>query len=197
MSSRIIEKDYLGEMVLLSQSMVTDVDFISNLRKAGAMIKKVIKSGNKILIFGNGGSAAQAQHFSAELIGRFQKNRRAIPALALTTDTSTLTAQANDVGFESVFSRQIEAHCRKGDLIIGLTTSDIDQKSGHSMNMFNAFRKGRELGAHSLGLVSLKTQSLLPLMDVSLIVPHTDTALIQVAHLHLIHFLCICAEEVV
>ncbi|MBI2062838.1 MAG: SIS domain-containing protein [Candidatus Yanofskybacteria bacterium] len=158
-----------------------------------SLIKKTFDSGNKVLIFGNGGSAAQAQHFAAELVCKFEKNRQALPTIALTTDSSILTAQSNDNGFETVFSRQIEALCRPGDLVIGLTTSDTDGQ--HSANIRHAFLTAQKKGAKSIGLFSQKTKNLLPLVDVAIIVPATNTAIIQEVHQTVIHLLCFLIES--
>lgn len=153
------------------------------------ILLEAISAGNKILIFGNGGSAAEAQHFAAELVCQFEKKRRAIPAIALTTDSSILTAQSNDFGFDSVFSRQIEALCQRGDVVIGLTTSDV-YEDGHSRNIFNAFEMAKMKGAKTIGLFSIKTKNLVKLVDVAILVPAESTALIQEVHLAIIHMLC-------
>lgn len=162
---------------------------IKSIQAAKGILLKAISAGNKILIFGNGGSAAEAQHFAAELICMFEKKRRALPAIALTTDTSVLTAQSNDFGFDSVFSRQIEALCRPGDVVIGLTTSDA-YKDGHSKNIFNAFEMAKAKKAKTIGLFSIKTKNLINLVNVAILVPSENTALIQEAHLSVIHMLC-------
>ena len=157
--------------------------------RARNILLEAIGAGNKILIFGNGGSAAEAQHFAAELVCQFEKKRRAIPAIALTTDSSILTAQSNDFGFDSVFSRQIEALANKGDVVIGLTTSDI-KDDGHSQNILKAFNAAEKKGAKRIGLFSVKTKKLVNFVDVAILVPAENTALIQEAHLAIIHMLC-------
>lgn len=178
----------------LFKRLVLDTVFQESVENAGRVIKQGLKKGGKILIFGNGGSAAQAQHFAAELVCMFEMKRRALAAIALTTDSSVLTAQSNDFGFETVFSRQIEALCRKEDTVIGLTTSDGEQ-SGHSANLFNAFFAARKIGAGSIGLFSWKTKNLLSLVDAPIIVSNTNTALIQEAHQTIIHLLCSLVEK--
>src|SRR3989338_692362 len=157
--------------------------------KASCILLEAINADKKILIFGNGGSAAEAQHFAAELVCQFEKKRRALPAIALTTDSSILTAQSNDFGFDSVFSRQIEALCRPGDVVVGLTTSDV-YDNGHSRNIFEAFEMAKKMGAKRIGLFSTKTKKLINSVDVALLVPVENTALIQEVHLTVIHILC-------
>lgn len=166
-----------------------DMDFVRSFSLAWGTLFEAIVTNNKILIFGNGGSAAQAQHFAAELVCQFEKKRRAIPAIALTTDTSVITAQGNDYGFDSVFSRQIEALCQPGDVVIGLTTSDVHH-NGHSRNIFNAFGEAQKRSAKRIGLFSSKTKNLVNFVDVAILVPSENTALIQEAHLAIIHMLC-------
>lgn len=161
---------------------------------AHLLISRAIKASRKILIFGNGGSAAEAQHFAAELVCMFEKKRRALPAIALTTDSSILTAQSNDTGFDSVFSRQIEALCQPGDVVIGLTTSDV-YDDGHSKNILNAFKTAAKRGAKTVGLFSAKTKNLVSLVDIAVIVLSENTALIQEAHLAIIHIICKQIED--
>ncbi len=173
----------------LYAQMVKNSEFIKSIWKTRDTLLEATSTGGKILIFGNGGSAAEAQHFVAELVCRFEKKRRALPAIALTTDSSILTAQSNDFGFDSVFSRQIEALCQPGDVVIGLTTSDV-YNNGHSRNIFNAFGEAQKRGAKRIGLFSVKTKTLLDFVDVAILVPAENTALIQEVHLAIIHVLC-------
>lgn len=168
---------------------ITRIKFFDQIWKAYETIDKSLKFGNKLLIFGNGGSAAEAQHFAAELVCRFEKKRRALSAIALTTDTSIITAQSNDFNFDSIFARQIEALGNLGDTAIGLTTSDA------SINMFQGFMSARAQGMHTIGLVSQKTSKLLSLIDYPIVIPHENTAIIQEAHLSVIHLLCKLIEE--
>jgi phosphoheptose isomerase len=148
-----------------------------------------LKAGGKALVFGNGGSAADAQHFAAELLGRFARERRALPALALTTDSSSVTAIANDYGFERVFARQIEAHGRSGDVAIGISTS------GRSPNVVRALETAREIGMLCIALTGRGGGALGPLADFLIDVPHQDTARIQEVHGMVVHILCELVEE--
>jgi D-sedoheptulose 7-phosphate isomerase len=142
-----------------------------------------------VLAFGNGGSAADAQHFAAELVGRFQRERAAWPALALTTDTSILTAVGNDLGYESVFRRQVEAHGRRGDVAVGISTS------GRSPNVLAALRLARERGLVTVALTGQGGGEAADLADHLIDVPHRDTARVQEVHAMVVHVLCQIVEE--
>ncbi|MBQ4133721.1 MAG: D-sedoheptulose 7-phosphate isomerase [Desulfovibrionaceae bacterium] len=151
-------------------------------RAACGIMADALRRGGKILIAGNGGSAADAQHFAAELVGRFQKNRRALPCLALNTDTSNLTALGNDFGFDTVFARQVEALGKPGDVFIGISTS------GNSENIIAAAKEARRAGLVSVGLLGRDGGSLAGLVDYPVIVPHQVTARIQEAHIFILHY---------
>lgn len=150
---------------------------IPAIEKCGQIIVEAILRGNKILLCGNGGSAGDAQHLATELVGRFEKERRGLPAIALTTDTSALTAIGNDYGFERIFSRQIEALAQKGDILIGISTS------GTSPNVLAAVMLARQLGCQTIGLTGAKGKKLASLCDASVLVPSERTARIQEAHI--------------
>ena len=150
---------------------------------------KAICAGNKLMFFGNGGSAADAQHLATELTVRFVKDRRALPALALTTDTSTLTAAANDMGFETVFSRQLEALGRPGDVAIGISTS------GKSPNVLKAFDIAKKMGLVTVGFTGKDGGDLQRMCDVLLIVPSHITSHIQEMHITLGQMLCGALER--
>jgi len=148
-----------------------------------------LKNGGKILLFGNGGSAADAQHIAAELTGRYKKERRGLAAIALTTDSSALTAIGNDYGYDKVFARQVEALANPGDLLIGISTS------GNSANVLEAFRVGKEKGCQSVGLSGRDGGAMRALCDINLIIPSDDTPRIQEMHSLLGHTLCQLVEE--
>ncbi|XRO75820.1 D-sedoheptulose 7-phosphate isomerase [Methanocaldococcus sp. 28A] len=158
-----------------------------NLKKAIEIILEALKNGNKILICGNGGSAADAQHFAAEIVGRFKLERKGLPAIALTTDTSILTAIGNDYGFKKIFERQVEALGKKGDVLIGISTS------GNSENVIRAVNKAKEMKIYTIGLLGKGGGNLKDIVDLALIVPSNDTARIQECHLTIYHVIC---EEV-
>ncbi len=152
--------------------------------EAARLIHQSLKNGGKLLLLGNGGSAADAQHLAAELVGRYKKERRALPALALTVDTSALTAVGNDYSFDQVFSRQVEALARKGDVVIGISTS------GNSENVLRALKSARTLGAATIALLGKGGGRAKDLAQVALIVPSDDTARIQETHITIGHILC-------
>lgn len=157
---------------------------LENIDLGGEIILETLKRGNKILICGNGGSAADAQHIAAEFVGRYETERKALPAIALTTDTSALTALANDYDFERIFSRQVEALAREGDLLIALSTS------GNSPNVNAAVMAAREIGCRTLGLTGQKGKKLASLCDECILVPSTRTSRIQESHITIAHIWC-------
>jgi D-sedoheptulose 7-phosphate isomerase len=148
-----------------------------------------LKNGGKILIFGNGGSAADAQHIAAELLGRFKTERRALAAIALTTDTSTLTSIGNDYGFERVFSRQIEALATPGDVIIGISTG------GRSPNVIRGLRTSSKMNCKTIGLSGRSGGDFNEVCDINLIVPSEDTPRIQEMHILIGHTICHLIEQ--
>ncbi len=145
--------------------------------------------GGKLLVMGNGGSAADAQHFVAEIVGRFKMERRALPAVALSTDTSILTAIGNDYGFEAVFSRQVEALALPGDLVVGISTS------GNSPNVLKALELARTAGCRTVGLLGRDGGCIKNVCDVALVVPTNDTPRVQEGHITIIHILCDLMEK--
>lgn len=157
---------------------------IGKIEEIAMLMAKVLQSGGTIFWCGNGGSAADSQHFAAELVGRFNKNRPALRSVALTTDSSTLTCVANDFSFEDIFSRQIEALGRRGDLLVGISTS------GNSPNVLRAFEAGRAGGLHSVGLLGKNGGEAKALVDHALVVPSDSTARIQEMHVLVGHCLC-------
>ena len=143
-----------------------------------------LKQGGKILLFGNGGSAADAQHIAAELVGRYKTERKGLSAIALSTDTSSLTAIANDYGYEHVFDRQIEALANPEDVAVGISTS------GNSSNVINALQLAKNIGCKSIGLSGKSGGDMNKLCDVNLVIPAKDTARIQEMHILVGHIIC-------
>ena len=155
--------------------------------KAGAMLAASLKNGGKALACGNGGSAADAQHFAAELVNRFERERAPLAGLALTTDTSTLTSIANDYAYQQVFSKQVRAYARRGDVLLAISTS------GNSGNVMEAIQVGHEMGVRIVALTGNGGGKIGPMMapdDVHICVPHKTTARIQEVHLLVLHCLC-------
>jgi|SRR3989338_1154591 len=150
---------------------------------------KALQGGGKILLCGNGGSAADAQHVAAELMGRFKLERRAWPAIALTTNSSTVTAIGNDYGYEYTFSRQVEGLAKKGDVVVGISTS------GNSANILKAMEEGRKRGCITIGVTGEKGGTLRTLADVCLCAPSDDTARIQEMHILAWHIICELVES--
>ena len=153
------------------------------------LLADALSKGNKLLVMGNGGSAADAQHFAAEIVGRFKLERPALPAIALSTDTSILTAIGNDYGFDHVFRRQIEAFAAPGDVVVGISTS------GSSQNVYGALLLARERGCRTIGLLGRDGGTIAGIVDIPLTVPVQDTPRVQEAHITIIHIICEIVER--
>jgi D-sedoheptulose 7-phosphate isomerase len=182
---------------LLSNSLQEHLDTIQKLlqsslpkiEESGKMICDALTRGNKILICGNGGSAADAQHIAAELVGYYENQRRSWPAIALTTDTSALTAVSNDLGFENVFARQVAGLAQAGDVLIAITTS------GKSKNVLRAVEQAKERGCQIIALVGASAEILAPLCDIVVAVPASRTSRIQEAHITIGHLWCEIVDQ--
>jgi D-sedoheptulose 7-phosphate isomerase len=149
---------------------------------AADQLLAAILNGKKILVCGNGGSAADSQHFAAEIVGRFKKDRKALPALALTVDSSIISAVGNDYSFDSVYSRQVEGLANIGDVLIGISTS------GNSLNVINAIKSAKHIGLTTIGLMGKEGGSLIKESDISVLVPSQITARIQEMHIFILHY---------
>ncbi|MEP6923409.1 MAG: D-sedoheptulose 7-phosphate isomerase [Pyrinomonadaceae bacterium] len=159
-------------------------DEITAIERCGDLICAALLSGNKVLLCGNGGSAADAQHIAAEFVGRYERERRGLPSIALTTDTSALTAIGNDYGYERIFARQVEALAVSGDVLIGISTS------GNSPNVLAAVMTARSIGCVTIGLTGAKGKKLASVCDAAVLVPAERTARIQEAHSFIGHVWC-------
>ena len=157
---------------------------LPDIERSGQMICETLTSGRKVLLCGNGGSAADAQHIAAELVGCYEKQRRSWPAIALTTDTSALTAVSNDLGYEQVFARQVAGLARDGDVLIAISTS------GKSKNVLCAAERAREMGCKTIALTGATVEPLGSLCDVAVAVPSSRTARVQEAHITIGHLWC-------
>lgn len=171
----------------LKQEMARSL--FGEIEKAARAIIRAYRQDRKLVLFGNGGSAADAQHFASELVGRFARERRALNALALTTDTSVITSVGNDYGYEAVFSRQVEAVVRPGDVAIAISTS------GASPNVVAGVKAARRCGAYTIGLLGNDGGTLGPIVDLAVVVPAKETSRIQEGHGVIIHILCKLVEE--
>jgi D-sedoheptulose 7-phosphate isomerase len=164
-------------------------DMAPLIAEMGGLISTALANGHKLLVMGNGGSAADSQHFVAEIVGRFKMERKALPAIALSTDTSILTAIGNDYGFESIFSRQVEALAAPDDIVVGLSTS------GNSPNVLKALMAARARGCRTIGLLGRDGGSIMAVCDLPLVVPSADTPRIQEGHITIIHIVCDLVEK--
>lgn len=178
---------YIKESIKAKEAVLKDQ--VGNIEKASNAIIGSLKAGKKLLIFGNGGSAADSQHIAAELVGRFKMERKALPAIALTTDTSILTALANDYSYDMVFSRQVEALGVNGDIALGISTS------GNSKNVIEALKKARTLGMKTIALSGGDGGNMKKEADISIIVSTKDTPRVQESQIMISHIICALVEK--
>lgn len=173
----------------LKLKIAEDEDLVTQIARVAELIIDSYRKGGKLILFGNGGSAADAQHIAGELVGRFKMERNPLPAIALHTDTSALTAIGNDYGFESVFTRQLEAWGKPNDVALGISTS------GNSKNVVNAIKRGNELGLKTVGLSGGNGGNLAKIAQHCVIVPSYETPRIQEAHITIGHIICDIVEK--
>jgi D-sedoheptulose 7-phosphate isomerase len=186
-----IAKEFLEESIETKQKLLDD-KYLNQISEAGEIILEAVKNGNKILTCGNGGSAADAQHFAAELVIRYNKERPSVPAIALSSDASAVTAASNDYGYEYVFSRQVEGLGKPGDVLIGITTS------GNSKNVYKAFETARAQSMKTICLNGKAGGTMNDLnLDANLIIPSNTTARIQEAHINIIHIWCELIDHII
>lgn len=182
-------KNRMQEHQAAVNGLINDPVQLAAIEKMAMICKAAIRDGHKILLCGNGGSAADSQHIAAEFVGRFVKERCGLPAIALTTDTSILTAIGNDYGYDEVFRRQVEALGREGDVLIGISTS------GNSGNIVKAFEQAKKQGVKTLTLTGQKDSKMSALADVTLKVPAPVTARVQECHIMVGHMICEYIDE--
>lgn len=177
----------------LNESISVKSEILSNsvetIVRIATIAVDALRDGHSLYLMGNGGSAADAQHISGELVGRYKKDRRSLPVLALTTDTSVLTAISNDFGYDYCFEKQVEAFVRNGDVVFGLSTS------GNSKNIVNAIKLAGKIGAKTIGFTGGDGGKLKDIVDVCLIVPSSETPRIQECHITVGHILCSIIEK--
>jgi len=172
-----------------TQRKLLSPEYVDVLERIARLIVQVYKSNCKLIIFGNGGSACDAQHFAAELVVRFEKNRAALPAIALTANVANLTAIGNDFDFDDIFSRQVSALCQAGDLVIGISTS------GNSRNVIKGVEQAHRQKAVTVGFTGIKGGKIKDKLDICFCAPSTVTARVQECHILAIHLLCSLVED--
>jgi D-sedoheptulose 7-phosphate isomerase len=180
-------RDILLESIHVKEELLRTA--IGQIVEITELAVECLKKGGKVIIFGNGGSASDSQHIAAELVGRFKRDRAGLPAIALTTNTSILTAVANDYGFDIIFAKQVEALAQKNDLIIGISTS------GKAKNVACGIRQAKKMGLKTVALSGGDGGDLAKLADVSVLVPSAVTARIQEAHITIGHAICEIVEQ--
>lgn len=180
---------HLAQSLAAFERATKDAAMLASANGIAELMIAALRSGNKVLIVGNGGSAGDAQHIAAELVGRYKKERPAYAAIALTTDTSALTAIGNDYGYDRVFARQVEGLGRRGDVLLAISTS------GRSPSILEALKSARARGLVTTGFTGAKGQAMAEFCDQLLIVPHDVTAIIQQIHLATAHGICERIEE--
>lgn len=182
-------REQIADSAATKQAILENQPLIDVIVEVAKACVEVYRKGKKTLLAGNGGSAADAQHIAAELVGRYGFDRPSIPSLALTTDTSNLTAIGNDYGYDKVFSRQLEGMAQEGDLFIGISTS------GNSQNIINAFESAKERGVTTVALVGRDGGKMAQMADYAIIIPSNATPRIQESHILIGHILCDIIEK--
>lgn len=177
-------KDRILDSVLVKKKIMEDEKIINIIESVGSKLAETIENKGKIVICGNGGSASDAIHFAGEIVGRFQRERSAWPAIALNSDIAVLTAIANDYGYDNVFARQVEAHLTPKDMFIGISTS------GNSENVYRAVLKAKSIGSDTVGLLGGDGGKIAREVKHSIVIPSRVTARIQESHIMIIHILC-------
>lgn len=188
MEKNLVEERFLNS-IHIKNEMMRDEETLVTIKKLAEEISRVIKKGGKILTCGNGGSASDSLHIVGELMGRFQKDRNGYSAIALNADVATMTAIANDYGYDEVFSRQVEGLMKEGDIVLGISTS------GNSSNVIKAFERAKELGGKTALLSGNDGGILKDLADYKIVVPSDVTARIQECHMLVYHILCEIVED--
>jgi D-sedoheptulose 7-phosphate isomerase len=180
-------KDALLESIQVKEELLRSG--INQIKEITEAVIKALKNGGKVIFFGNGGSASDSQHLAAELVGRFKRDRLALAGIALTTNTSVLTALANDYGYEIIFAKQIEALAQKNDIAIGISTS------GKAKNVALGLRQAKKMGLVTVALTGGDGGEIAKLADISLVIPSSVTARIQEAHINVGHIVCDIVEQ--
>ena len=188
MSNIDLIRQRMADSIEAKRNLLADDLAVSTISALADRMVERFQSGGKIVLCGNGGSASDALHFAGELVGRFLKDRKACPAVVLNSDVATMTAIANDYGFENIFARQVEAHLTPNDIFIGISTS------GNSENVYRAVLKAREIGATTAALLGKSGGKIASLVDYPIVVHSDSTARVQECHIAIIHILCELSE---
>lgn len=184
-----IVKEILNESIRVKKKIVDDPSLLSQINQISSVIIEAYRRKKKVILFGNGGSAADAQHIAGELVNRLHLEREALPAIALTTDSSVLTSIANDYDYSRIFARQVEALAKEGDVVIGISTS------GSSSNVIEAVKTAKEKGAKTVGFTGNKGGKLAELVDFVISVPSDETPRVQESHITILHIICCLVER--
>lgn len=188
MSNIDLIRQRMADSIAAKRNLLADDLAVSTISALADRMVERFQSGGKIVLCGNGGSASDALHFAGEVVGRFLKDRKACPAVVLNSDVATMTAIANDYGFENIFARQVEAHLTPNDIFIGISTS------GNSENVYRAVLKAREIGATTAALLGKSGGKIASLVDYPIVVHSDSTARVQECHIAIIHILCELSE---
>lgn len=189
MDTESIIKNQIENSISVKEAILTDAALLKNIQDAAEMVTDAYRSGFKTLLAGNGGSAADAQHIAGEFVSRFYFDRPGIPSIALSTDTSILTAIGNDYGFDRLFERQVQAHAQVGDVFIGITTS------GNSENIYKALIACREKGVKTIVFTGKGGGRVADICDICIKIPSDETPRIQESHILVGHIICCIVEE--
>lgn len=184
-----IVKDILNESIRVKKKIVNDPSLLSQINEISSVIVEAYRRKKKVILFGNGGSAADAQHIAGELVNRLHLEREALAAIALTTDSSVLTSIANDYDYSRIFARQVEALAKEGDVVIGISTS------GNSSNVIEAVKTAKEKGSKTVGFTGSKGGKLAELVDFVISVPSDVAPRIQEVHITILHIICHLVER--
>ena len=184
-----IIKNYIEQSIRTKEEILKSSLIVSNIQKSAEILIETYKNGGKVFLAGNGGSAADSQHIATELVSKFFKERKPLNAMALTTNTSAITAIGNDYGYEYVFSRQLEAYSKKGDIFVAISTS------GNSENIIEALKKAKDLGLKTIGFAGKNGGKMESFCDLIIKVPSTVTPTIQESHIMIGHLICAVVEK--
>jgi D-sedoheptulose 7-phosphate isomerase len=182
-------KSLINESITVKTDLLSDKEVLGDIKTAIEWMLKAVKNGHKVILFGNGGSASDAQHMAGELVGRFKKERKGYPVIMLGTNISTLTAISNDYNFEMIYEREIEAIGNPGDVAMGISTS------GNALNVIKAIKKAEKMKLKTISLTGGNGGELARQSQLSLIMPSSDTPRIQEAHITVIHIMCELIEK--